>query len=70
MLVRKILQKRLLIKTTRSKVKTAENFLLIRGYREPTGIYTPSKLNEILKGNWKYFIMIRLILSHIYVQVL
>jgi len=29
---------KVLIKITRSKVKTAESFLFIRGYREPTGI--------------------------------
>jgi hypothetical protein len=46
---------KVIIKTARSKVKTAENFLLIRGYREPTGIYTPSKLNEILKRELRVF---------------
>lgn len=51
----KDLAEKVLIKTTRSKVKTAENFLLIRGYREPTGIYTPSKLNEILKRELEIF---------------
>jgi hypothetical protein len=45
----KDLAEKILIKTTRSKVKTAEALLFLRGFREPTGIYTPSKLNEILK---------------------
>jgi hypothetical protein len=45
----KDLAEKLIIKTTRSKVKTAESFLFLRGFREPTGIYTPSKLNKILK---------------------
>jgi hypothetical protein len=46
---------KILIKTIRSKTKTAESFLFLYGYREPTGIYTPSKLNEILKRDLGIF---------------
>jgi hypothetical protein len=48
-MVQKTLQKKIFIKTARSKIKMAENYLFSYGYRNPPAIFSPTELNKMLK---------------------
>jgi hypothetical protein len=45
----KDIAKRIFIKTARSKIKMAENYLFSYGYRNPPAIFSPTELNKMLK---------------------
>ena len=45
----KDIAKKIFIKTARSKIKMAENYLFSYGYRNQSAIYSPTELNKMLK---------------------
>jgi hypothetical protein len=45
----KDIAKKIFIKTARSKIKMAENYLFSYGYRNPPAIFSPTELNKMLK---------------------
>jgi hypothetical protein len=45
----KDIAKKIFIKTARSKMKMAENYLFSYGYRNQPAIYSPTELNKMLK---------------------
>ena len=48
-MVQKDIAKKIFIKTARSKIKMAENYLFSYGYRNPPAIFSPTELNKMLK---------------------